>query len=163
MATLTWWPIPTWRTRLWSRMISQRGTSRGANTRAGAFTGQAAAPSTRRRSLAWPVTPLKGKLGEPSDNTNIRRSLFLTPLVEDVLQFLKCGQAVVHLLAEHILALQTVSRVLLGSRPVHPHEVLLTQDNCLQCIRCGTKTYRADLNTLQSTWLLTQGFLPRVF
>lgn len=35
---------------------------------------------------------------------NIWRSLFLTPLVEDVLQFLKGGQAVVHLLAQRILA-----------------------------------------------------------
>lgn len=61
MATLTWWPTPMWRTRLWSRMICQRGTSHGASTRAGASTGQAAAPSTRRRSLAWPVTALKGK------------------------------------------------------------------------------------------------------
>lgn len=68
-----------------------------------------------------------------------------------------------HLLAQQILALQTVSGVLLGSGPIHSYEMLLIQGKCWQCIRCGTKAYRADLNTLQSTWLLTQGFLPRVF
>ena len=51
-ATLTWWPIPTWRTRLWSRMIFQRGTSHDASTRVGACTGRAAALSTRRKGPA---------------------------------------------------------------------------------------------------------------
>lgn len=50
-----------WRTRPWSKMICQRGTSHGASTHDGAFTDQAAALSTRRKSLAWPVTALKGK------------------------------------------------------------------------------------------------------
>lgn len=59
--TSTWWPTPTWRVRPWSRTPPQSGSSLGANTRAGACTGQAAAVSTRRRRPPWPSRPPGGK------------------------------------------------------------------------------------------------------
>jgi hypothetical protein len=50
-----------WRVRLWSRMTYQNGSNLGANTPAGACTGQAVAVTTRRRKPACPLRPLKGK------------------------------------------------------------------------------------------------------
>lgn len=50
-----------WKVRLWSRMTHQSGSNLGANTPAGACTGQAVAVTTRRRKPACPLKPPRGK------------------------------------------------------------------------------------------------------
>lgn len=61
MVTSTWWPTLMWKVRLWSRMTHQSGSNLGANTPAGACTGQAVAVTTRKRKPACPLKPLRGK------------------------------------------------------------------------------------------------------
>lgn len=61
MVTSTWWPTLMWKVRLWSRMTHQSGSSLGANTLAGACTGQAVAVTTKRRKPVCPSKPLRGK------------------------------------------------------------------------------------------------------
>ncbi|EAW65017.1 inositol hexaphosphate kinase 1, isoform CRA_b [Homo sapiens] len=48
-----------WKVRLWNRMTQQNGSNLGANTPAGACTGQAVAVTTRRRKPACPLRPLR--------------------------------------------------------------------------------------------------------
>lgn len=143
-------------------MTCQRGTSHDASTRVGAFTGQAVALSTRRKSLAWPVTAQKGRsFWGSSDKWEISLGAFSSgpPFIEGVLYF--CAVARLSCTCyPSILWHCKLFGAVPSCRQTHPSGMLLTQDNIWmwkQSLGADSNTDSKAIRSLTWVWVHSLG------